>query len=93
MMALGNLFRKRVARSEAETTATAHIKTQVLAILGLPPHAVIGVNEIICTDPACPGTETVILVMMPGEKTRAFKSPLAIADMTDEALRMALQPA
>jgi hypothetical protein len=92
-MAFGNLFRKRAERSGAEAEAVARIKAQVLAILGLPPHAVIGVNEIICTDPACPGTETVILVMMPGQKTRAFKSTRAIADMTEEAVREAVIPA
>ncbi len=92
-MAFGNLFRKRTERSGAEAEAVARIKAQVLAILDLPPHAVIGVNEIICTDPACPGTETIILVMMPGEKTRAFKSPLAIMEMSEDAVHEALHPA
>ena len=32
------------------------------------------VNEIACNDPACPGLETVILVMREGAKTRAYKS-------------------
>jgi hypothetical protein len=93
MMTLGNLFRKRAERTDAEAQAIARIKAQVLAILDLPDHAVVGINEIICTDPACPGTETVILVMMPGQKTRAFKSALAITDMTEEAVREALKPA
>jgi hypothetical protein len=30
-------------------------------------------NEIVCPDPACPGTETVILVMVPSRPTRACK--------------------
>src|SRR3954469_231118 len=37
------------------------------------PETVFAVNEIACTDPACPGVETVILIMRPGQKTRACK--------------------
>jgi hypothetical protein len=39
----------------------------------LPSDAVIKVNEIVCTDPSCPGTETVLLVMAPGFATKAYK--------------------
>ncbi len=39
----------------------------------LPEDAVIKVNEIVCTDPSCPGTETVLLVMAPGLATKAYK--------------------
>lgn len=31
------------------------------------------VSEIVCADPACPGTETVVLIFAPGAKTRAVK--------------------
>ena len=30
----------------------------------------LAVNDIACTDPACPGVETVILVMEPGQNAR-----------------------
>ena len=63
----------RDKREAAGADASARIKQQVHELLGLPESAVIAVNEILCADPACPGTETVILVMKPGEKTRAFK--------------------
>ncbi|MNL83509.1 hypothetical protein D3C87_2111750 [compost metagenome] len=46
----------------------------------------IAVNEILCADPACPGSETVILVMKPGEKTRAYKLPMPMDEVTQEAL-------
>lgn len=75
---------------EAETAAS--IKQQVRELLCLPENAVIAVNEILCADPACPGTETVILVMNPGEKTRAFKVQMALADLTPAALATALAP-
>jgi len=69
---------------------SGRIKTLVREIAGLPAAAAIAVNEILCADPACPGTETVILVMNPGEKTKAFKLAMAMAEVTPEALREAL---
>lgn len=66
------------------------LKGDVRRLLGLPEAAAIAVNEILCADPSCPGTETVILVMNPGEKTRAYKVPAAMAEVTEEALREAL---
>lgn len=73
------------AKAEAKRTAE-RLKAQVRDLLGLPETAAIAVNEIICADPACPGTETVILVMKPGEKTRAYKLQMAMAEVTAEAL-------
>ena len=40
---------------------------------GLPAEAIVKVNEILCPDPACPGLETVLLIMVPGQRTRAVK--------------------
>jgi hypothetical protein len=80
-------------RDAAELDAAAEVKRQVRELLGLPDRAVIAVNEILCADPACPGTETVILVMNPGEKTRAFKAQMAMAELTPEALAAALAAA
>ncbi len=78
-------------RDAAKLDAAAEVKRQVRALLGLPDMAVIAVNEILCADPACPGTETVILVMNPGEKTRAFKAQMALAELTPEALATVLK--
>lgn len=77
-------------REAAGADAAAQVKRQVRVLLQLPDNAVIAVNEILCADPACPGTETVILVMKPGEKTRAFKVQMALAELTPEALSQAL---
>ena len=63
------------------------IKALMREMLDLPEAATIAVNEIICADPACPGSETVILVMNPGEKTKAFKLQMAMSEATPEALR------
>lgn len=83
----------RDKREAAGADAAAQVKRQVRELLGLPENAVIAVNEILCADPACPGTETVILVMKPGEKTRAFKVQMGLAELTPEALAGALSAA
>lgn len=80
-------------REAAGADAAAQVKRQVRDLLALPENAVIAVNEILCADPACPGTETVILVMKPGEKTRAFKVQMGLAEVTPEALAQALSGA
>ncbi len=67
------------------------IKAAVRDCLGLPDDAAIAVNEILCADPSCPGTETVILVMNPGEKTRAYKALMPMAELHGEALRAVLE--
>jgi pantothenate kinase type III len=78
------------AKAEAKATAE-RLKVQVRELLDLPETAAIAVNEILCADPACPGNETVILVMKPGEKTRAYKLQMAMAKVTPEALAEALR--
>lgn len=78
------------AKAEAKALAE-RLKGQARELLGLPETAAIAVNEIICADPACPGNETVILVMKPGEKTRAYKLQMAMAEVTPEALAEALR--
>jgi hypothetical protein len=84
-MRLG-LFGRNSADKAVATQAAGRIKAEIRDLLGLPEAAAIAVNEIICADPACPGTETVVLVMNPGEKTRAFKLQMALAQVTREAL-------
>ena len=85
-MRLG-LFGKAGPDKALAAEQSVRIKALVRDALGLPEAAVIAVNEILCADPACPGTETVILVMNPGEKTKAFKLQMAMAEATPAALR------
>lgn len=84
------LFGKGGGRKAESAEAASRIKAETRELLGLPETAAIAVNEIICADPACPGTETVILVMSPGEKTRAYKAQMAMAELTREALAQVL---
>lgn len=88
-MRLG-LFGKGGADKAQAQALSMRIKSEVREMLGLKDAAAIAVNEILCADPACPGTETVILVMNPGEKTKAFKAQMAMAELTREALAAVL---
>lgn len=54
-------------------------------------EAAVTVSEIDCGDPACPGLETIILIMRQGEPTRALKIAKGVdeiepADIEDLAL-------
>ncbi|MCX7323490.1 MAG: hypothetical protein NTZ14_03445 [Hyphomicrobiales bacterium] len=58
--------------------------------LGLGDDVAISVNEIICADPACPGSETVILVMIPGRRTKAYKVQASMAEVDEGMVQAAL---
>ena len=81
------LFRPR---DEPQAEAAERVKAWAAAAAGLTPDAVLAVNEIVCTDPSCPGVETVVLVMEPGRKTRACKVPKGLAEVTEQDIREAL---
>lgn len=89
MAGLGSLLdRFRPARPDPEDSA--RVKGWVREALALGDDDTVTVNEIACTDPACPGLETVILVMRPGEATRAFKAPGSLVVQTLPTIRKAL---
>jgi hypothetical protein len=77
---------KPVDRSHNE-----RVKTGVFEALGRNPDIGISVSEILCSDPGCPGEETVILVMVPLRKTAACKVSKAMAEVTDDDIRDALK--
>lgn len=87
---LHNLLRFPSRACKPETEAAGRIKTWVRDALSLPSEATLSVNEISCTDPSCPGTETVILVLCRGERTRAYKVAKAMDAVTEPDLRAAL---
>lgn len=89
-MRLG-LFGRNGPRPDEEAKIAAkavaeRLKADIRRLLALPEQASVAVNEIICADPACPGSETVILLMRPGRKTQAFKLQMAMAEVTEAAL-------
>lgn len=90
---LRGLFARRAGIPDRDRDATERVKALALGLLALPPGAEITVSEIVCLDPACPGTETVLLVMLPGTRTRAAKLTMAAAAVTEPELRAALEEA
>ena len=85
------LFRRRDnPQAEAAEQVKERVKVWAAASAGLPADAVLAVNEIVCADPACPGVETVVLLMQPGRKTRACKVLKALAEVTEQDIREAL---
>ncbi len=88
MAAWTNFLRRKPPRPEAD--AVARVRAWALAALSPPPGTTLAVNEIACLDPACPGLETVILIMEPGRKTRAGKVPKALEAVTEQDVHQAL---
>ncbi|GJE56286.1 MULTISPECIES: hypothetical protein [Methylobacterium] len=58
---------------------------------GYGEGVVLKVNEIVCADPACPGFETVILVMAPGQRSVALKIVKPLADVTQDDVARAIR--
>jgi hypothetical protein len=67
------------------------VKGFVFDALGRNPDIGLSVSEIICRDPGCPGTETIILVMAPLKKTAACKVAKPMAEVTEDDVRDALK--
>jgi hypothetical protein len=77
-------------RNNADRDESRRLKSIALALLETrgqvtttsPADWSVSVNEIVCADPACPGSETVILVMAPGRRSVALKVQKPMADTT-----------
>lgn len=89
MILLGGMLRKAFGGPRIDREALARVKALAREALGLAEEVGLSVNEINCDDPACPGTETVILVMVPGERTRALKVQKPLDVVTREDIREA----
>lgn len=74
-----------------DRSAQERVKAHAFEALGRNPDIGLSINEIICRDPGCPGTETIILVMAPGRKTAACKVQKAMDDVTEDDVRDALR--
>ena len=77
-------------KPERDGARVAALKQTVRDALALDSDVAVSINEIACADPACPVLETIVLVMVPGQKTRAYKLHGALDDLTGPALRDAL---
>ena len=78
-------------RDRADPEAVERIKRWVRTALGLGEADTVSVNEIDCADPACPGRETVILILREGSPARSCKSPGAAVVQTRPMVEKALK--
>ncbi len=90
MAGIGSLL-NRFRPNRPDPEDSARVKGWVRELLGLGDEVVVTVSEIACTDPACPGLETVILVLRPGEKAQAYKSPGSVVTQTRPQIEAAVK--
>ena len=76
---------------QADAAVRAAILAWARQAAGFDAAGFVKVNEIVCADPACPGMETILLLMPPGLPTRAVKitKPMAAVTETDVVLALA----
>jgi hypothetical protein len=90
MASLRNLLtggRGRADRDDArrlKAIALGLLETRGQVSPASPADWSVSVNEIVCADPACPGSETVILVMAPGRRSVALKVQKPMAETTED---------
>ncbi len=90
MSRLGSFLGSAFGGSKPDAEALRRVKAWALAALGASAETAFAVNEIACTDPSCPGIETVILIMEPGRKTKAVKIGKSIDEVTEDDIRDAV---
>jgi hypothetical protein len=88
----GAFLRGSFGLPKPDKQAVDRVKDLARAALRVSPDTAFAVNEIACTDPGCPGVETVILVMEPGRKTRALKVAKPLDEVMEQDILKALDP-
>jgi hypothetical protein len=88
----GAFLRGSFGLPKSDKQAVDRVKDLARAALRVSPDTAFAVNEIACTDPGCPGIETVILVMEPGQKTRALKVAKPLDAVMEQDILKALDP-
>lgn len=88
--AISGFLRQGLGRTGGlDRAQLTRVRDLAVTILGLADDVVVKVNEINCVDPACPGQETIILIMAPGERTRALKIRAPVEDVDAAAISLA----
>jgi hypothetical protein len=87
MTPLRNPFQKKVNSSPLRDS----IREWTRNVLGGEPPVTLTISEIDCGDPACPGLETIILVMREGEATQAVKVRKPMQEITQADIEDAMK--
>lgn len=90
MSRFGAFMRGAFGLPKPDRDAIERVKALARAARPFSPDTAFVVNEIACTDPACPGIETVILVMEPGVRTRACKISKPLDQVSEQDIVGAL---
>jgi hypothetical protein len=90
MALFGAFMRGTFGLPKPDRHAVERVKDLARSALQVSPDTAFAVNEIACNDPGCPGIETVILVMEPGQKTRALKIPKVLDEVAEQDILAAL---
>jgi hypothetical protein len=88
----GAFLRGSFGLPKPDKQAIDRVKDLARAALRAAPETAFAVNEIACNDPGCPGIETVILVMEPGQKTRVLKVAKPLDEVMEQDILKALEP-
>jgi hypothetical protein len=88
---VGAFLKRAFGAPPADAEAVQRVKDWARTALRADDDTVVTVNEIVCADPACPGLETVILVMAPGVKTRACKIAKGLSEIAEADIVAALE--
>ncbi|MBD2748410.1 hypothetical protein IC232_17070 [Microvirga sp. BT688] len=91
MALFGAFMRGTFGLPNPDKQAIDRVKELARSALRGSPDMAFAVNEIACNDPGCPGLETVILVMEPGQKTRALKVPKPLDEVVEQDILAALK--
>ena len=86
----GAFLRGSFGLPKPDKQAIDRVKDLARAALQASSETAFAVNEIACNDPGCPGLETVILVMEPGQKTRALKVAKPLDEVMEQDILRAL---
>jgi hypothetical protein len=86
----GALLRGTFGLPKPDREAIERVKELTRSALRASPETALAVNEIACNDPGCPGIETVILVMEPGQKTRVLKVSKPLDEVMEQDILAAL---
>ena len=77
-------------RPRPPDAARLRVEAWARAAGGFGEATVLKVNEIVCPDPACPGFETVILIMEPARRSVARKIAKPVTEVLEADVVQAL---
>ncbi|WP_336488186.1 hypothetical protein [Methylobacterium nigriterrae] len=81
----------RAGRPKPEAVSRARVEAWAREAGALAEGTIVKASELLCPDPACPGYETVILVMEPGRPSRACKVVKPLDAVTREDVAAAFR--